>query len=386
MTDLVINCRRTPFGSTLGVAHLLLHLVRELQDRHRLVFVVDAKSDVDNTPAAETIRACGDVVTFDEARIRADLRAAVEFLPHHFQPREIADRSIVICHDLHVFDLPDKYGAGASRMQEGFRRNLRQADAVFAHFPRTFTDVERVAGVALPSLFLMDAPLLFDTAAALGPARVDRSATRLLYPAQLQTHKNHLALIESIARVRTTGRDVRLRCPGSDFDEELTSVLSGAVERAELKGVVEFLGRIDEAALLDEYRSCDAVVVPSAAEGGAYVALEGVMAGKPVAVNGIRSARMHVEQVGADVHWFDSEDPDALDAAIEHLADVDQEQLSQANESCRARLAATSWSQPAELISDVVASIMAGQRPPMLRTNRTFSSIDYFPATGGFRV
>ena len=73
----------------------------------------------------------------------------------------------------------------------------------------------------------------------------------------------------------------------------------------------DFLGRISDERLVELYRECDAVIVPSMAEGGAYIPLEAIVAGKPVAVNDIDAARAHVASVGGEVIWFDGTDAEA---------------------------------------------------------------------------
>ncbi len=378
MSHVVVNCRRTPFGSTLGVAHFLLRLCQALSENHTLTFVVDHPADIDETPAQELIRAMGEVATFTDVRSRRGYRSAIELRPHHFQPQEIADRSIILCHDLHVFDIPAKYGERVQSMQAAFRQNLSSADAVLTEFPRTYFAVERIAEISLPNLFLVDAPLLLDTS---GVGSSDPSGPDdpfvLLYPAQLQVHKNHCALIDAVAAVRASGRQVVLRLPGSDFDEAITAEISAHALRGGVADAVEFLGRVSDETLLNHYRDCDGVVVPSLAEGGAYVVLEAIAAGKPVAAHELEAARLHADAVGAQVLWFDAADQEDTTRAIEALVDADPGVSVRANEACRARLASLSWSAVADVVDHVIANL-EGRGPRLtLMTDPLSAHIEY---------
>lgn len=377
MNRIVINCRQTSFHAALGVVSVLLNLSYHLREHHRLTFVVDALADVDASPVADRVRCLGDVITFAEARRRPDLRSAVELLPHHFQTAQIADLCVSICHDLNSFDVPWKYGDRAHVMQAKLRTNMRRADAVFVEFPRTYVDVERVVGFPIPALFLLDAPLLLDTSSVCAPASRSSGVTQLLYPAQLQTHKNHHTLVDALARVRERGIDVQIRCPGSEFEPAVTAEIRRSITASGLEASFELLGRVNDQQLLAEYETCDGVIVPSLAEGGAYVALEGIAAGKPVAASDLASARMHADQFGAEIHWFDPNDLSSVAGAIEHLAMVDAVHCAGENADCRDRLARKSWATPAALISIVVEALLDGTALPILRTDGHLRSVDY---------
>lgn len=68
---------------------------------------------------------------------------------------------------------------------------------------------------------------------------------------------------------------------GPDFEIRCTSGLRA--DRCEDKGDnVTLLGRLGEDQLIQEYRTCDAVLVPSRYEGFGYTALEAMACGKPV--------------------------------------------------------------------------------------------------------
>lgn len=382
MSTILVNCRNLPFASTLGVAHALLQLCRSLHRGHELIFVADDPDSITSSPQADSILGiASDVVASDEvSRTSARfLHRAIELQPHHFQEREFCERSVAVCFDLHVFDIAWKYGAAAETMQERLRRSLLGAQAVMTMFPRTYYYVESIAGITLPNLFLTESPLLLDTtvAASRPPKAHGQGTHRLLYPAQLQAHKNHRALIEGLRRAIDNGVDATIVCPGSDFDAGYSRDLDDRVQAADLGERITFPGRVTDEQLVAMYGECDSVIVPSLAEGGAYVALEAIAAGRPVAVNEIQSARMHVDAMRGSVRWFDASDPDEIAAAIADLVGADPADHLVANAECRSKIEQVDWDLVARRWDDVLGMV-EGRRPrPTLRIDRLASEIGY---------
>lgn len=381
MTQLIVNCKKLPFRSTLGVAHFLLHLCEELARDHELWFVVEDPSEVLESPARARIEGMARrIVTSDDARaeLAAVRSTAVEILPHHFQGPEFCNRSLLACHDLHVFDIPWKYGARVDAMQQSFRRNLTSASAVLTEFPRTYRRVEQIAGVMLTNLFLTASPLLLDTTVSDPPQRPRSDGrARLVYPAQLQAHKNHRALVGGVEMLRARGRDVTIVCPGSDFADAVSDEVRSFIASSDVADAFEFVGRASDDEVVELYHTSDGAIVPSLAEGGAYVPLEAIAAGLPVAVHDIESARLHLDSLEGHVTWFDANDPTSTADAIEHLIDGDRRQDWQRNEQCRARLAATAWSDVADVWSRALRSVVHQTPRPVLATDARLRDRSY---------
>ncbi|MHB1587466.1 MAG: glycosyltransferase family 4 protein [Acidiferrobacteraceae bacterium] len=69
---------------------------------------------------------------------------------------------------------------------------------------------------------------------------------------------------------------------GPSFELHFTSGLK-AIDAGRMADNMRCIGRLtDDSALIDAYRACDAVIVPSYFEGFGYTALEGMACGKPV--------------------------------------------------------------------------------------------------------
>lgn len=105
---------------------------------------------------------------------------------------------------------------------------------------------------------------------------------------------------------------------GPDFEIRCTSGLR-ADRRDDSEGNIALLGRLSEDQLIQEYRACDAVLVPSRYEGFGYTALEAMACGKPVV--GFRCGAVDEVVVdGKTALLCDIDDMDALVAHCRHVA------------------------------------------------------------------
>jgi glycosyltransferase involved in cell wall biosynthesis len=351
MKPILVNCQKVDFSQGLGVSHFTARLCSALRHDCRLIFVMPDIPAFEDSPARGTIEeAADDVVSFEAAARNRSLHgdSCIELLPHHFQEARFSDLSVIICHDLHVFDIGWKYNQVA-KVRESFRSNLLAASVVLAYFPRTYYAVEAIADITLPSLFLIDSPLLLDTTR---PIDIDvrekhGSTAELIYPAQLQRHKNHGSLIQAVSQLKADNEEVRITCPGTTFDEAHTAKLTKLRRECGVEQEVIFAGRLSDDELRRLYWECDGVIVPSGAEGGAYVALEAIAAGVPVAVNEIESARQHLRAVAGDVMWFDATSVGDTARAIRGLARADKSKWLEANETARKRISEMTWDKVA---------------------------------------
>lgn len=106
---------------------------------------------------------------------------------------------------------------------------------------------------------------------------------------------------------------------GTDFEIRCTSGLR-TDRRGDDGDNITLLGRLTEAQLIQEYRACDAVLVPSRYEGFGYTALEAMACGKPVV--GFRCGAVDEVVVEGETGLLcDIDDLDALEQNCRHLAD-----------------------------------------------------------------
>ena len=323
---LLLNCLKIPFNNNLGVTKYLLNLVSALKDSWQILFMVDDVSEIDKSPHKQTILDLAkDILNANEVSNSKYLQksSVIELLPHHFQKSYLNNTSVIICHDLHIFDIPWKYSDIKERTLI-FNNNMKSSNAVVTHFPRTYYMLEHMVNTRIKNLFLTESPLMLDTSFSTVPKLNDKSLnnitentiTKFLYPAQLQLHKNHEAIIRAVSKLSISPSDLNIMFPGSEFNKDITSYLKNLCKELSVENIVQFPGMVSDNELLTMYRSCDAVIVPSLAEGGAYVPMEAIASGKPVAVNEIDSAKLHLKSSNADVYWFNSNDQESTINAI----------------------------------------------------------------------
>jgi len=102
-----------------------------------------------------------------------------------------------------------------------------------------------------------------------------------LYPAQTWPHKNHLALLEAIARLRDEGLEMHLVCTGRQND--FWPTIASRLEELALTRQVRFLGFVEPSQLRALYRLAEFLIIPSLFEGGGFPLVEGFAEGVPVA-------------------------------------------------------------------------------------------------------
>jgi glycosyltransferase involved in cell wall biosynthesis len=138
----------------------------------------------------------------------------------------------------------------------------------------------------------------------------------VLYPAQTWPHKNHLALLEAIARLRESGSPVPLVCTGRMTDHYVA--LRRRIEELRVGDLVTFLGYVDQPQLAWLYRHASAMVFPTRFEGWGIPVVEAQSWGLPVAC----SALPVLDEAGGGAALpFDPSDVAAIATAIRQVVD-----------------------------------------------------------------
>jgi alpha-maltose-1-phosphate synthase len=188
-----------------------------------------------------------------------------------------------------------------------FKKSYAVADAITTDSHFTAEVLRSVAGIAVTQTI---------------PLWVDYSVFSPGAGGKIRTGENGLFRLLFVGNAsRRKGADVILPLAerlGNQFEIRCTAGLrqSGTLEQATN---VKVLGRLTEQQLVDEYRQCDAVLVPSRYEGFGYAALEAMACAKPVV--GFRcGAIAEVVEEGRTALLVDVDDIEGLATRCRQLA------------------------------------------------------------------
>jgi glycosyltransferase involved in cell wall biosynthesis len=133
----------------------------------------------------------------------------------------------------------------------------------------------------------------------------------VFYPANFWRHKNHLALLTAMGRVKERGIDIGLICSGSLLARE--AGWTTAVREAAVEDRVHHLGNVPRAQISWLYRHAHALVFPSLFEGFGIPLLEAMHAACAITC-GNNTSQPDVARASA--LYFDASNPDSIAAAI----------------------------------------------------------------------
>jgi len=183
-------------------------------------------------------------------------------------------RYSLVAHGIEVWR---PFSAGERRALLGAHRILCVSEFTRRQLRRFCPELDPTRLVVVPNAVDPTLP-----APANPAARVDETpGPRLLAVARLSaadSYKGVDTLIEALPLVRRRRSGARLRIVGDGDDLPRLRALARARQVA---GAVEFIGRIDDAALQSEYAACDLFALPSRREGFGLVYLEAMRHGKP---------------------------------------------------------------------------------------------------------
>lgn len=303
-----VNLTCINFGATLGVWHFGRMLLNELA-KDQSIRLIGLLPELASWSAAADV-SLAEVRDLSSCRNMSD---GVELLLHHFQSPQTACRYVCIIHDLHLYDVPWKY-AEPTKQKTQLEELIAGASAVVTEFPRTYYDLPKVMSHVPNSLFLSLTPDMISRKEAHKAYIADNFPVKyllsnddvvILYPAQLQQHKNHLSLFKAMKILVKSFPKLKLICCGSDASHAITARLREAIRELALDSSVIIPGRVDDEELVQLYSRANLIVSPSVAEGGAYIAQEAILRGKSVAIAAIRPALLHLQLMKANIPTFD---------------------------------------------------------------------------------
>ena len=380
MDKLIVNCQKVDFQKGLGVPSFLLRLCDVLDSHYNIIFWAERRDQIEHL--REMSRFGNAKHVSDKSDVN-ELGEFIEVLPHHFQEKTFGRKAITICHDMHVFDISWKY-SNHKDLQKKYVQNLKDVDAVFTHFPRTYYELEKTIGKNINSLFLTESPLLlykeiygYMEARGTNTLVENNDVPFFFYPAQRQRHKNHVGLIEATAVLARRGREFMIKCAGSSFSPDYDRELFGLIQKLGVEDRFSFLDRVSDEEIVRHYDKCVAVVIPSLAEGGAYVALEALAMGKPVCISRISSAQRHLQMVRGEVLWFDGSNPISIADSMERVLAGEAKSLYSYNEIARSRIRDMTWETVADRWRIVIDWLMGRRSRPIVGIDKDAWNITY---------
>lgn len=253
-------------------------------------------------------------------------------------------------YDLQHRHLPQYFSRSVRRTREvRYRILCERAELVAVESSWVKEDLVEQLGLSPDKIAVV--PLAAPISAYPDPRPEDLDRTRaaydlpekfVFYPAHTWEHKNHLGLLEALARLRDErGVSVPLVCTG-----RLTDFYGTLERRVGDLGLAEdahFLGFVSPLELQCLYRLATAMVMPTLFEAASLPLWEAFLAGCPAACSNVTSLP---EQAGDAALVFDPHDPDSIADAVARLW-LDPELRAELAAHGRERVSRFSWERTA---------------------------------------
>lgn len=203
----------------------------------------------------------------------------------------------------------------------GYRMLSHSADAlVFSSLDalndcRTYFPHATPRAHALPFVPLLGPMASPDSLGAL-LAKYDLPSKFIFLPNQLWKHKNHLAVVAALERLRTSSDGPVVVACGNPEDyrhPDHPQRVMDAARSPSLGGTFRFLGMIPRADLTGLMRLSAALINPSLLEGWSTTVEEAKWMGVPLLLSDIG---VHREQAGSRARFFDPHSPDAIASVL----------------------------------------------------------------------
>lgn len=297
---------------------------------------------------------------WEEYCLLRKLKPDVVYYPFHLDRihPKLAGKSVVTVHDLRELQ-PEFYNQQNANV---IRANVRVARAVVSSWKHPFDHLHNLFPEVEEKSFLVPFP---PAMGCLGPSEPINPPEPggeeiVLYVSITSPHKNHVRLVQAMARVieRRPGRPIRLVCAGTKLSPGYNAALEEA-RKLGIPGRVEFTGFIPDEALHQLYRRAKMVVAPTLWEAASGTVYEAFLYGKPVACSRIPPLVSQVEQAGARVRFFNPLDPEDMAQAILEVLD-NPEPYNEGALRGAAFLRSLSWEKTAKEYLDIFTKIAEG--------------------------
>lgn len=290
--------------------------------------------------------------------------------------------SIYHPHDLQHLHRPEFFGRAQRRWREAYYGELcRRAEMVAVASTWVKRDVVERLHLApgkvevVPLAPALEPDLRPDPLRGAGlRARLSLPEQFVFLPAQTWPHKNHLGLLEALARVRDRrGATLPLVCSGHLTDH--AAVIRARAAQLGLAGSLHLLGFVPPEDLRELYGLARCVVIPTLFEAASFPLWEAFQSGVPAACSNVTSLP---EQAGDAALVFDPGDLEAMADAIWRVF-TDEDLRLRLVARGRQRVGRLSWARTARLFRAhyrrlAARPLSAGDRE-LLAAPTTFDSL-----------
>lgn len=225
--------------------------------------------------------------------------------------------------DLQHRTLPGMFSAGNWwRRELGFRMQARAPRTIMVSSLTSRDECERYYAASRGRTVVVRFAVPADDDTGVDPAIPGHYGLprKFFYlPNQFWRHKNHLLVIEAVARMRRLAPDIVIACSGNPLDPRHPGHFGSvelAVKSAGVGDLFRMLGMIPYTHVRGLMRNAAALVNPSLSEGWSTTVEEAKSLGVPLVLSDIA---VHREQAGAAGLYFD---PSSADSAATVLAEA----------------------------------------------------------------
>lgn len=181
---------------------------------------------------------------------------------------------VTTMHDVQEFHFPEFFSA-SERLHRAINnlKSVSESDHIIVSFEHIKNDLIKYYSIPESKVSVCPPPFTEDWFATkketewkILESKYSISKKYLLYPAATWPHKNHIFLIEALAKVKEKISGISLICTGNKT--EYFSFIDKKIFELDLQDSINFLGIIPEEDLIGLYKNTALVVIPTLYEAG----------------------------------------------------------------------------------------------------------------------
>lgn len=281
--------------------------------------------------------------------------------PNQYLPPTKIAKLITTLHDVQEIHFPEYFSAEErANRSNAYLDFLRRADFVIVSYEHVKKDLIKYFNVPkekISTLLLKMQSLWFERLSEkdiIDLSELGLPEIFLLYPANTWQHKNHLRLIEAVSIAKEKHHvKINLVCTGhkNEHFEKIEKLLV----KLNLQDQVLFTGIVDETALYSLYKTCSAVIIPTAYEAGSFPLYESILMNVPVICSNVTSLP---ETIGSDEFVFD---PFDIEDIAEKMIKIwnDENYKNDNLRQLMAQVKVISENNPLPVLQEIYASLYA---------------------------